>query len=88
MKVTIDIDDDLMRRATRLTGLRTKREVVERALQTLARLKEQERIRRYRGKLPSGGRGPGSEIRKLRGADPELSPRHVLDYEGGARSRR
>jgi Arc/MetJ family transcription regulator len=60
MKLTIDIDDDLMRRATRLTGLRTKREVVQRALQTLVRLKEQERIRRYRGKLPLAKLGGSS----------------------------
>jgi Arc/MetJ family transcription regulator len=60
MKLTIDIDDDLMRRATRLTGLRTKREVVEHALQTLVRLKEQERIRRYRGKLPLAKLGASS----------------------------
>jgi hypothetical protein len=115
MKVSIDIDEDLLRRARRLTGLRTKRELVRRALQTLVRLKEQERIRLYRAKLPSGRRRPGSakgkvqvlspyafksfdewpikeilewlphlftdaQIRKLRRADPKLSPRQVLKY--------
>jgi hypothetical protein len=79
MKVTIDIDDDLMRRARRLTGLRTKREVVQRALQTLVQLKEQERIRRYRGKLPSSRCHPncaelaGDLIGSFRGGPPDLS---------------
>jgi hypothetical protein len=64
MKVSIDIDEDLMRRARRLTGLRTRRDIVQRALRTLIQLKEQERIRRYRGKLPSGRRRPGERAIK------------------------
>jgi hypothetical protein len=40
-----------MRRAARLTSLKTKREIVHRGLELLVKLKEQERIRRYRGKL-------------------------------------
>lgn len=63
VKLSIGIDGSLMRRARRLTGLRTRREVLQRALETLVRLNEQER--RYRGKLPSGKRRP-ARIRKLR----------------------
>jgi len=51
MRTNIDIDEALMRRAARLTALKTKREIVHRGLEVLIRLKEQERIRRYRGKL-------------------------------------
>jgi Arc/MetJ family transcription regulator len=51
MRTNIVIDDDLMERALRLTGLKTKREVVELALQTLVRLRQQEQVKRFRGKL-------------------------------------
>lgn len=51
MRTYIDIDDALLHRASKLTGLKTKRDIVHAALETLVRLKEQERIRRYRGKL-------------------------------------
>ncbi len=40
-----------MAEALRATGLKTKREVVEQGLKTLVRLKAQEEIKRYRGKL-------------------------------------
>jgi hypothetical protein len=51
MRTNIVIDDDLMEDALKLTGLRTKREAVELGLKTLVRIKEQEGIRRVRGKL-------------------------------------
>ena len=51
MRTNIVIDDDLMAEALALTGLKTKREAVEQGLRALVRLKRQERIRRYRGKL-------------------------------------
>ena len=51
MRTNIDLDEALMRRAARLTSLKTKREIVHRGLELLVKLKEQERIRRYRGKL-------------------------------------
>lgn len=51
MRTNIDIDERLMRRAKRLTALKTKRQVIHEGLEVLVRLKEQERIRRYRGKL-------------------------------------
>lgn len=51
MRTNIVIDDALMQQAQACTGLRTKRETVEAALQLLVRLKEQERIRAARGKL-------------------------------------
>jgi Arc/MetJ family transcription regulator len=51
MRTNIVIDDKLMSETLRLTGLKTKREVVELGLQTLLRLRQQEAIRGFRGKL-------------------------------------
>ena len=51
MRTNIIIDDGLMADAMRATGLRTKREAVELGLKTLLRLRAQEDIRRFRGKL-------------------------------------
>ena len=51
MRTNIEIDDQLMSDVLRLTGARTKREAVEMGLRTLLRLRRQEEIRRFRGKL-------------------------------------
>jgi Arc/MetJ family transcription regulator len=51
MRINIVIDDKLMQDTLRATGLKTKREAVELGLRTLLRLRQQEEIRRYRGKL-------------------------------------
>ena len=51
MRTNIVIDDDLMKRVLKLTGLRTKREAVEMGLKALLKLKKQEGIRDFRGKL-------------------------------------
>ena len=55
MRTNIVIDDELMASALKMTGLKTKREVVELSLKTLVRLKQQEQIRQFRGKLPWKG---------------------------------
>ena len=51
MRTNIVIDDALMDEALKATGLTTKRETVELGLRTLIRLRRQEDIRRFRGKL-------------------------------------
>ena len=51
MRTNIVIDDDLMERVLKLTGLRTKREAVDMGLKALLKLKKQETIRTFRGKL-------------------------------------
>ena len=61
MRTNIVIDDDLMANALKMTGLRTKREVVELGLKTLIKLKKQEQIKQFRGKLP--WRGDLDELR-------------------------
>lgn len=55
MRTNIEIDDKLMKDALRATGAKTKREAVELGLRTLVRLRQQEDIRRYRGRLPWRG---------------------------------
>jgi Arc/MetJ family transcription regulator len=55
MRTNIVIDDSLMAEALRVTGARSKREVVELGLKTLVQLKRQERIRGLRGKLRWAG---------------------------------
>lgn len=51
MRTNIEIDDQLMEEALRLTGAKTKREAVELGLRTLLRLQRQQALRRVRGKL-------------------------------------
>jgi len=51
MRTNIVIDDELMNDAIRLTGAKSKRETVELALKLLIRLKKQENIKNFRGKL-------------------------------------
>lgn len=55
MRTNIVIDDELMAETLKATGLKTKREAVELGLRTLLRLRKQEEIRAFRGKLPWRG---------------------------------
>ena len=51
MRTNIVLDDVLVKRAQKLTGIRTKRDVIDTALRTLVRLQEQSSIKDLRGKL-------------------------------------
>ena len=51
MRTNIVIDDELMQDALSASGLSTKKEAVEAGLKALIKLKRQETIRAYRGKL-------------------------------------
>jgi Arc/MetJ family transcription regulator len=51
MRTNIVIDDELMADALKVTGLKTKKEAVELGLKTLIRLKKQENIKAFRGRL-------------------------------------
>ncbi len=55
MRTNIVIDDALMAEAMAVAGLPTKRETVELGLRTLLRLRRQDEIRQFRGKLGWGG---------------------------------
>lgn len=68
VRTNIALDDELIDRAKELTGLTTKRAVVDEALRTLVRLKEQEGIRALRGQLR--WEGDLAEMRRNRLADP------------------
>ena len=51
MRTNIVIDNGLMQQAMKATGLSTKKAVVEEGLRLLIKVKEQEGIRRLRGKI-------------------------------------
>ena len=51
MRTNIVIDNGLMQRAIKAIGLSTKKAVVEEGLRLLIKVKEQEGIRRLRGKI-------------------------------------
>jgi Arc/MetJ family transcription regulator len=51
MRTNIEIDDKLMEEAMRSARTRTKRATVEQGLRMLIRLKRQEGLRRFRGKV-------------------------------------
>jgi Arc/MetJ family transcription regulator len=51
MRTNIVIDDELMKQALTLSGLKTKREAVEEGLKLLIVMKKQAKIRELRGAL-------------------------------------
>ena len=55
MRTNIMIDDKLINAAMKETGISTKKGVVEEGLKMLLRLKRQERIKKWRGKLKWDG---------------------------------
>jgi Arc/MetJ family transcription regulator len=55
MRTNIVIDDALMADTLKATGLKTKREAVELGLRTLLRLRRQQEIRQFRGRLAWDG---------------------------------
>jgi len=51
MRTNIVIDDELMEEAMKVTGIRTKKEVVELGLRTLVQLRRQAAVRGLKGKV-------------------------------------
>jgi len=51
MKKTVVIDDNLMEQAMILSGIKTKKAVVEAALKAFIQMQQQLTIRQFRGKL-------------------------------------
>ncbi len=51
MRTNIVIDDELMKRAMRASGAKTKREAVEAGLRLLVTIRQQSKMRELRGKL-------------------------------------
>lgn len=55
MRTNIEINDTLTADVLKATGLKTKKEAVGPGLKTLIKLKKQEGIKRFRGKLEWSG---------------------------------
>ncbi len=51
MRTNVVIDDDLMESALKASGKKTKKDTIEEGLRLLVRMKDQEGIRRFRGRL-------------------------------------
>ena len=69
MRTNIEIDDELMKKALALSGLRTKKAVVEEALKLLIRLRDQRKILELAGKVK--WEGDLDQMRRSRFSDPE-----------------
>ena len=65
MRINIEIDDELMRKALRGSGRRLKRAVVEDGLRLLLKTRTQAKIRRLRGKAHWEGDLEISRISRL-----------------------
>jgi Arc/MetJ family transcription regulator len=51
MRTNVVIDNDLMESALKASGKKTKKDAIEEGLRLLVRMKAQERIKGFRGKL-------------------------------------
>ncbi len=51
MRTNVVIDDDLMESALKVSGLKTKKDAIEEGLKLLVQIKDQEKIKGFRGKL-------------------------------------
>ena len=67
MRTNIELNDRLIRKAQKLTGLKTKKAIVEEALRLLVSMQQQKRIRALRGKLE--WQGDLNQMREKRIAD-------------------
>jgi Arc/MetJ family transcription regulator len=55
MRTNVVIDDTLMESALKVSGLVTKKDVIEEGLKLLVQVKSQKEIKRFRGKLKWSG---------------------------------
>ncbi|MDH3703888.1 MAG: type II toxin-antitoxin system VapB family antitoxin [Alphaproteobacteria bacterium] len=55
MRTNVVIDDALMDKALKVSGLKTKRQAIEEGLRLLVRTRQQSKIRRLRGALEWDG---------------------------------
>lgn len=63
MRTNIELDDDLIEEARRLTGIKTKRELVQEALRTLIEHRKRKSLRDLAGKIEFA---PGYDYKALR----------------------
>lgn len=64
MRTNIDLDDELVSRCLRITGLRTKKAVVDEGLRTILRLHGQREVRDLRGRLRWVAPGRTTQVEK------------------------
>jgi Arc/MetJ family transcription regulator len=55
MRTNVVINDDLMKSALKVTGLKTKKDAIEEGLKLLVQVKGQKNIKKFRGKLKWSG---------------------------------
>lgn len=71
MLTNIDLDEDLIRKAREVTGLRTKKALVDAGLRALIQLNEQSEVRKLWGRLhwqePEPPEEPAAEMPEKRG---------------------
>jgi Arc/MetJ family transcription regulator len=67
MRTNIELNDRLIEKARKLTGLKTKKAIVDEALRTLIRMHLQRKVRGLRGKLE--WQGDLNQMREKRFAD-------------------
>lgn len=63
MRTNIDLDDRLVKEAQRLTGIETKKDVVNEALRLLVHTKQRKSLRDLRGRIEFA---PGYDYKALR----------------------
>ena len=63
MRTNIELDDDLIEEARRLTGIKTKRELVQEALKTLIEHRKRKNLLDLAGKIEFA---PGYDYKALR----------------------
>ena len=51
MRTNVIIDDQLMESALKASGMKTKKDAIEEGLKLLVKMKDQERIKEFRGNL-------------------------------------
>jgi Arc/MetJ family transcription regulator len=51
MRTNVDLDDDLIESALKVSGIKTKKDATDEGLRLLVRIKGQEKIRGLRGKI-------------------------------------
>lgn len=61
MATNLELDDSLVLRAMQVSGIRTKRALVEEALRALIRQHEQREVRDLRGRLQWGDQPAGTK---------------------------
>jgi len=66
MRTNIVLDDDLVEEAQRLTGIRTKRELIHEALQLLVAMRKRKSLLDLEGKIEFA---PGFDYKALRGEE-------------------